>query len=84
MDERRAEGLSRVPGAGAVDRIGCADEIAIAFRGNAFRVVYALHLGADLWVIHAFQKKSVHGIKTPKQEVDLIKVRLKRLKEMLE
>ena len=59
-------------------------EIAIAFRGNAFRVVYALHLGADLWVIHAFQKKSVHGIKTPKQEVDLIKVRLKRLKEMLE
>ena len=36
------------------------------------------------WVIHAFQKKSTQGIKTPKHEVDLIKDRLKRLKEMLQ
>ena len=58
-------------------------EIALPFRGDAFRVVYAVQIGDDLWVVHAFQKKSTHGIKTPKREIDLIKERLKRLKEML-
>ena len=58
-------------------------EIALPYRGNAFRVVYAVQLGEELWVVHAFQKKSTQGIKTPKHEIDLIKDRLKRLKEML-
>ena len=58
-------------------------EIALPFRGNAFRVVYAVQLGDDLWVVHAFQKKSTQGIKTPKHEIDLIRDRLKRLKESL-
>jgi phage-related protein len=58
-------------------------EIALPFRGDAFRVVYALQLSAEIWVIHAFQKKSTRGIKTPQREIDLIKDRLKRLKEML-
>jgi len=57
--------------------------VALPFRGNAFRVVYAVQLGDELWVVHAFQKKSTQGIKTPKHEIDLIKDRLKRLKEML-
>jgi len=46
-------------------------------------VVYAVQLDQDIWVVHAFQKKSRQGIKTPKHEVDLIRDRLKRLKEML-
>jgi phage-related protein len=58
-------------------------EIALPFRGNAFRVVYAVQLGFDLWVVHAFQKKSTQGIKTPKHEIDLVVDRLKRLKEAL-
>ena len=58
-------------------------EIALAFKGDAFRVVYAVQLADEVWVVHAFQKKSTQGIKTPKREVDLIKDRLKRLKEML-
>ena len=58
-------------------------EIALPFKGDAFRVVYAVQLGDDIWVLHAFQKKSTQGIKTPKHEIDLIKDRLKRLKEML-
>ncbi|MEK7370885.1 MAG: hypothetical protein AAB385_03835 [Planctomycetota bacterium] len=33
--------------------------------------------------MHAFQKKSKTGIKTPKPELDLIRQRLQRLKEML-
>jgi len=34
-------------------------------------------------VVHAFQKKSKTGIKTPKQDIDLIKKRIKDLKEFL-
>jgi phage-related protein len=58
-------------------------EIALAFRGDAFRVVYAVQLAEEIWVVHAFQKKSRQGIKTPSREIDLMKDRLKRLKEML-
>src|SRR3984893_6369663 len=58
-------------------------ELALRHRGDAFRVVYALQIGDDIWVIHAFQKKSKTGIKTPKAEIALIHERLKRLKEML-
>lgn len=32
---------------------------------------------------YAFQKKSTQGTKTPKREIDLVKDRLERLKEML-
>ncbi len=58
-------------------------EIALPFRGNAYRVVYAVQLGDEVWVVHAFQKKSTQGIKTPQREIELIKDRLKRVKEML-
>jgi phage-related protein len=58
-------------------------EIALPFQGDAFRVVYAVQLADDIWVVHAFQKKSTQGIKTPQHELALIKNRLKRLKEML-
>jgi phage-related protein len=58
-------------------------EIALAYRGDAFRVVYAVQLADEIWVIHAFQKKSKQGIKTPKHDIDLVKDRLKRLKEAL-
>ena len=40
-------------------------------------------IGTDIWVVHAFQKKSTQGIKTPQHEIDLVKDRIKRLKEQL-
>ncbi len=58
-------------------------EIALAYRSDAYRTIYAVKLGEDIWVIHAFQKKSTKGIKTPKGEVDLIRSRISRLKEQL-
>jgi phage-related protein len=58
-------------------------ELALRHRGDAFRVVYALQIGTDVWVIHAFQKKSKSGIATPRQEIDLVRERLKRLREIL-
>jgi phage-related protein len=59
-------------------------EIALKHHGDAFRVLYAVKIDEDIWVIHAFQKKSKSGIKTPRMEVDLIRERLKRLKEALQ
>lgn len=58
-------------------------EIALPWRGDAFRVVYGIQIGEDIWVLHAFQKKSTQGIKTPQHEIELIENRLKRLKELL-
>ena len=58
-------------------------ELALRHRTDAYRVVYAVQIGPDIWVLHAFQKKSKTGIKTPKAETDLIAERLKRLKEVL-
>lgn len=58
-------------------------ELAIKERGDAYRVVYALQLAKEIWVVHAFQKKSVSGIATPKHEIDLVRDRIKRLKENL-
>ncbi len=59
-------------------------ELAIKERGDAYRIVYALQMGDDIWVVHAFQKKSTKGISTPRHEIDLVRERIKRLKEMLD
>ena len=58
-------------------------QIALRHRGDAFRVIYAVKIGHDIWVIHSFQKKSKTGIKTPQMEIDIIRERLKQLKEAL-
>ena len=54
-------------------------EIALAIGRTP--TVYAVKLGAPIWVIHAFQKKSKTGIKTPKRDIELIRQRLRRLQE---
>src|SRR5260370_17904904 len=54
-------------------------EIALRFKGDAFRVVYAVQLGEELWVVHAFQKKSTQGIKPPRREIYLINDRFMQL-----
>jgi len=38
-----------------------------------FLTVLAVQLGRNIYVLHAFQKKSKKGIATPKPDVDLIK-----------
>jgi phage-related protein len=58
-------------------------EIALKHRSDAYRTVYALQLGEDLWVVHAFKKKSTRGIETPQKEIELVRERLKRLKREL-
>lgn len=58
-------------------------EIALRFRTDAYRTIYAVNIDEEVWVIHAFQKKSKTGIKTTQQDIELIRERIKRLKELL-
>lgn len=51
-------------------------EIVCDYDTNTYRAVYAVKLGDRVFVLHTFQKKSKSGIKTPKQDIDLIKQRL--------
>jgi len=48
-------------------------------RGEAYRAVYAALDAEGIHVLHAFQKKSKSGLKTPKPEVELTEQRLKAL-----
>jgi len=58
-------------------------EIKVNYLGDTYRTVYVVNLGKKIYVLHAFQKKSKTGIATPKYEIDLIKKRLKELKQEL-
>lgn len=55
-------------------------EIVSDYNKNAYRAIYVVNIGEAIYVIHAFQKKSKTGIKTPKKEIEIIKERLKQLK----
>ena len=52
-------------------------EIVEDWRGNAYRAVYTVRFSAAVFVLHVFQKKAKSGIATPKQDMDLIRERLK-------
>lgn len=43
---------------------------------DAYRVVYTVRFADAVYVLHAFQKKSKRGIKTPQHEIELIRQRL--------
>lgn len=58
-------------------------ELALRHRGDAFRVVFAIQIGANVCVVHAFQKKAKSGIATPQAEIDVVRERLRRIKEGL-
>ena len=49
-------------------------------NGNTYRVVYTVKFRRALYVLHAFEKKSKTGIKTPQQDRDVIEQRLKDAK----
>jgi phage-related protein len=51
-------------------------------RSGTYRVVYTVEIDEFVFVLHAFQKKSKSGIGTPKQEIELIKSRLKEAKTL--
>ncbi|RKU39491.1 hypothetical protein C6496_01860 [Candidatus Poribacteria bacterium] len=57
-------------------------EIRADYRTDTYRAVYAVKIGARVYVLHCFQKKSRRRIQTPKKDVDLIKRRLRMAQEL--
>ena len=52
------------------------------YRGDTYRAVYTVRFATKVYVLHVFQKKAKHGIATPRQEMDLIRDRLKRAESL--
>lgn len=69
----KAKPLQGFDGAGVL-------EVVKDFRRGTYRAVYTVKLPGAVYVLHVFQKKSKHGIATPRHELDLIASRLRDAK----
>src|SRR6188768_1404414 len=56
-------------------------EVVVDFDGSTFRTVYTVRFAKDVYVLHAFQKKSKRAVATPKSDLDLVSTRLARARE---
>jgi phage-related protein len=56
-------------------------ELVVRYDTDTYRSVYIASLKHQVYVLHVFQKKSKHGIQTPRHEIDLIEARLKKALE---
>ena len=56
-------------------------EIIENFSGDTYRAVYTVKFEKVVYVLHCFQKKSKRGVATPRQEMDLVRRRLKTAEE---
>jgi phage-related protein len=52
-------------------------ELVDDFDSNTYRAVYTVRFAGIVYVLHAFQKKAKTGIATPRQDIQLIKSRLR-------
>ena len=55
-------------------------EIRTSRRTDAYRAVYAVQIGERIYVLHCFQKKSKRGIRTSKEDMDVIRQRLRQVR----
>jgi phage-related protein len=56
-------------------------EVVAHHDGDTFRAVYIVRFTEAVYVLHCFQKKSKTRATTPKQEIDLVRSRLKIAEE---
>lgn len=56
-------------------------EVVTDYDGDTFRTVYTVKFARAVYGLHAFQKKSKKGIKTPPAELDTVRQRLKAAEE---
>lgn len=52
-------------------------EIVDDFDGNTYRAIYTVRFARAVYALRVFQKKSRKGTATPKQDIELVKARLK-------
>lgn len=66
------------PAAKPLKGFGGASVLEIIARGRdgTWRAVYTVRFHDAIYVLHAFQKKSRHGIATPERELEVIRQRL--------
>lgn len=57
-------------------------EIVSDYEGDTFRAMYTTRIGDEVYVLHAFQKKSKKGVATPQHELDVIQGRLKAARQL--
>lgn len=67
---RNAKPLKGFGGAGVLEIV--ADHV-----GGTYRAVYTVKFATAVYVLHAFQKKSKSGTKTPTEDLEMIQRRLK-------
>ena len=48
---------------------------------GTYRAIYTVKFDSAVYVLHAFQKKSRKGIKTPREEMEIVQRRLKLAEE---
>jgi len=72
------------PDAKPLKRFGSAGvlEVVEDEQGSTYRAVYTVRFAHAVYVLHCFQKKSKSGIATPKQDMDLIRERLKEAERL--
>ena len=56
-------------------------EVVEDFDGNAFRAVYTVRFADVVYVLHAFQKRSKRGIETPRREMEVVRSRLRLVRD---
>ncbi|HUY94031.1 MAG TPA: type II toxin-antitoxin system RelE/ParE family toxin [Terracidiphilus sp.] len=56
-------------------------EVVADFDWNTYRAVYTVRFPEAVYVLHAFQKKSPHGIATRTSDVSLIRERMRAAQE---
>jgi len=69
-DAKPLTGDSEFAGAGVL-------EIVEDWQGDTYRAVYTVRFRERVYLLHAFQKKSKQGARTPRHEIDVVKSRLK-------
>lgn len=68
--DRNAKPLTGFAGAGVL-------EVTDDHDGDTYRAAYTVRFQDAVYVLHAFQKKSKRGIATPRQEIEMIRQRLR-------
>lgn len=75
---KKSDNAKPLKGFGGADILEIIDEDA----SGTYRTVYTVKFKDVILVLHAFQKKSKQGIKTPEQDINLIKNRFKQGQEL--
>lgn len=57
-------------------------EIAEDDMSGTYRAIYTVQLTTAVYVLHAFQKKSRHGIATPREHIERVKAHLRLAEEI--